>query len=107
MIFVEFIEALARVADKISFPPFFDNMDGVTEGMITSIDDISTTERKLKWNILPLHVKIETLVMMIIRATFKKEVFYKIEEKMKQFHLSQTLEHKTKFVRMCSLFLLI
>ena len=99
MVFVEFIEGLGRVADKLSLPPFFDNMDGVPPGMETSSGEMTATDRKLKFSSLPLHVKIETLIMMIIGATVKKDTFNKIEVKMRKFHLSQTLEHKTKFIR--------
>ena len=82
-------------------------MDGVPEGMSTLSGDMTGSDRKIKFNILPLHVKIETLIMMIIGATVKKEVFNKIEAKMKKFHLSQTLAHKTRFVRKLYVFNLI
>lgn len=105
MVFVEFIEGLGRVADKLSLPPFFDNMDGVPAGMETTSSEMTGSDRKLKFNSLPLHVKIETLIMMIIGATAKKDTYNKIEAKMRKFHLSQTQEHKTKFVRMFIYFL--
>jgi NLR family CARD domain-containing protein 3 len=99
MVLVEFIEAIGRVADKLSLPPFFEHMDGVPEEFQSNIGDMTISTRKTKYSILPLHIKIETLIMMMIQATHKKDYADKIAKKMEKFHFTQSVAiKKTKFV---------
>lgn len=99
MVLVEFIEGIGRVADRLSLPPYFENMEGVSEEYAANPGDMTVSTRRAVYNKLPLHVKIETLIMYMIKAVFKKDYFDKVEAKNTKFHWAQKIaEKKTKFV---------
>ncbi|CAI2375065.1 unnamed protein product [Moneuplotes crassus] len=94
MVLVEFIEAIGRVADKLSLPPPFENMDGVPEGIGENKGDLTGSSRRENYSSLPLHVKIETFIVQLVRATHKNDYFQKLCEKMSKFHHSQAVAKK-------------
>jgi len=99
MVMTEFIEAIGRVADKISLPPIFDNMEGVPEQYQIGSGDMTISTRKTKYLLLPLHVKIETLMVMMVKNCLKKDFADKFTKKMEKFHYNQSIAvKKTKFV---------
>ena len=99
MVLVEFIEGIGRVADKLSLPPYFENMGGVSEDFAVNSSDMTVSTRKADYKKLPLHVKIETFIMYMIKAVFKKDYFDKVEAENKKFHWAQKIaDKKTKFV---------
>ena len=99
MILVEFIEAIGRVADKISLPPVFECMEGVPQDLVNTPGDMTVTSKRRRFNKLPLYVKIETLIMLMVEATQKKDYFEKLRDKMSKFHWAQSIaDKKTKFV---------
>ena len=98
MVLVEFIEAIGRVAEKLFLPPVFENMQGVSEEINNLSGGMSESNRNI-YSKLPLYVKIETLIMMMVSATQKKEYVDKLYAKMSKFHWTQSLaDKKTHFV---------
>lgn len=99
MILPEFIEGIGRVADKISLPPVFEHMEGCPDNMSIIPGDMTISTRKNVYANLPLHIKIETLIMMMVNVTHKKDYHDKLSAKMSKFHYTQKVAaKKTKFV---------
>lgn len=99
MMVPEFIEGIGRVADRLSLPPFYEHMAGVPDEISSMGGDMTISTRKNVYFKLPLYVKIETLIMYMIKAVFKKDYFDKVEAKNSKFHYSQKMAvKKTNFV---------
>lgn len=99
MVLVEFIEAVGRVAEKMSLPPPFEEMKGVPEDLVAPTTDFMGFSSNNSYNSLPLYVKIETLIVMLVKVTHRRDYYEKLHAKMAKFHHTQAIaKKKTKFV---------
>ena len=81
MTLVEFIEAIGRLAEKLKLPMPFEYMQ-------LMLNEIIEAEPKYKSN-PPLHYKIESLIVLMIRATLSKDFKENLLNNMEKYYQDQ------------------